>query len=96
MRGHVMHTLTLKYAQLGALRRIRVGATCDGHDFTDVPVATGQRLGAHEMQCARCTLIVPIIAAWLYEMGKRHGAVAGPDSSSPPVGVRPPASGAGA
>jgi len=69
-----MVTIVMRYAQLAKHRRVRAGATCPGHDFQDVPVDPGKRLAVHELACHRCGMIVPILAAWLYEMGKRHGA----------------------
>lgn len=66
-------SVSQRYAILRATRRMQQGSACPGHDFSDVPVDAAKRLRAHELQCVRCHLIVPVLAAWLYEMGRRHG-----------------------
>jgi len=50
------------------------GASCPGHDFSDVPLDRAKRLQAHQLQCRRCGIVVPVLGAWLYEQGVRHGS----------------------
>ena len=70
-----MNSVQQRYQILAAARRINRGANCPLHDFSDVPLDAAHRLRAHELQCRQCGVIVPVLAAWYYEMGLRHGGI---------------------
>jgi hypothetical protein len=70
------------HAQLVADLRIRGLAQCGAprHEFSDLHPNPAKRLRAGSLWCIHCHVIVPIIAAYLYEVGISHGEkpLAGP------------------
>lgn len=46
---------------------------CVGHEWDDAPVDRTKRLRPGDVQCKLCHVIVPILAAFFYEQGRRHG-----------------------
>lgn len=68
-----MTSLQVQFEVLRHARRVTVLAGCAEHDFTDQHHDPRRRLRAGEVECRHCRVIVPVLSAFLYEQGRRHG-----------------------
>lgn len=75
-----MVALAAQFSVVSHGSRVAKAVRCAGHEWSEDHPDRTKRLRAGEVHCTRCGVIVPVLAALMYAMGKRHGAEHGPDA----------------